>query len=116
MVSPGVYQEKINFKGKNLTFRSTNPDDSTIVAATIIKGYANKSVVSFSGGEDVNCVLAGFTITGGKRGIHCFGSSPTITNCIIAGNTNDDVGGVGAGIGMEGGSNPTLTNCTIINN
>ena len=116
VVSTGVYKGNINFRGKNLTVRSTNPNNPAIVAASVIKGYANKSVVSFSGGEDVNCILAGFTITGGKRGIYCSGSSPTITNCIIAGNTNDDVGGVGAGIGMECGSNPTLTNCTVINN
>ena len=113
VVSPGLYQDKINFQGKNLMVRSTNPYDSTIVATTVIKGYANKSVVSFSKGEDANCVLAGFTITGGNRGIYCSGSSATITNCIIARNTNDSGGG---GIGIEGGSNPTLTNCTIINN
>jgi len=116
VVREGIYRESIDFKGKNLTLRSADPNDPAVVAGTVIEGYSIKSVVTFSGDEDASCVLAGFTITGGKRGIYCSGSSPTITNCIIARNTNAVVGGVGAGIGMEGGSNPTLTNCNIINN
>jgi parallel beta-helix repeat protein len=70
-------------------------------------------VVTFSNGEDANCVLAGFTITGGKSGIYCSGSSPTITNCTITRNWDAAMGG---GIYIEGSSSPTLTNCTIINN
>ena len=113
VVSPGVYQENISFKGKNLTVRSTDPNDPAVVAATIINGGGQSSVVTFSSGEDANCVLAGFTITGGKRGIYCSSASPTITNCTIAGNVNADMGG---GIYLVSDSSPTLTNCTIINN
>lgn len=83
VVSPGVYREKINFKGKNLTLRSTDPNDSAVVSETVIS--ADGDVVTFSGGEDANCVLAGFTITGGKRGIYCSGTSPTITNLLLLG-------------------------------
>jgi predicted outer membrane repeat protein/parallel beta-helix repeat protein len=113
VVSPGIYKRDINFQGKNLTLRSTYPNDSAIVAATIIQGNSSKSVVTFSNDEDANCVLAGFTITSGKYGIYCSGASPTIVNCTITENTNDDMG---AGISLKNGSNPVLVNCTIINN
>ena len=111
VVSPGVYQENINFKGKNLTLRSTDPNDSVVVSETVIT--ADGDVVSFSGGEDANCVLAGFTITGGKRGIYCSGSSPTITNCTVVGNVNTDIG---AGMYLNDSSSPTLVNCTFSDN
>ncbi|MHC4204098.1 MAG: right-handed parallel beta-helix repeat-containing protein [Planctomycetota bacterium] len=113
VVGPGIYQENISFKSKNLTLRSTEPNESTIVATTIIVGDGRESVVTFSGGEDVNCVLAGFTITCGKYGIYCSGASPTITNCTITGNVNAEMG---AGICLKNGSNPMLVNCTAINN
>ncbi|MFC1636653.1 right-handed parallel beta-helix repeat-containing protein [Planctomycetota bacterium] len=111
VVSPGVHQEKIDFKGKNLTLRSTDPNDLAVVSETIIT--ADGDVVTFSGGEDANCVLTGFTITGGKRGIYCSGSSPTITNCTVVGNRNADMG---AGMYIKDGSSPTLANCTFIDN
>jgi predicted outer membrane repeat protein len=94
------------------------------VAATVIKGSEQGSVVTFSGGEDASCVLAGFTITGGNAenggGIYCGDkSAPKIMSCIIAKNSATMGGG---GIYIEGGSTglvqlkPELTNCTIINN
>ena len=42
-------------------------------------------------------------------GIYCMGSSPTITNCIISGNS----GGVPDGICCHNNSSPTITGCTI---
>ena len=109
VVSPGVYQGKINFKGKNLTLRSTDPNDPAVVAATILTGDGNNNLVTFSNSEDASCVLAGFTITNANNGIYCFGSSPTITNCSIVGN-------VSAGIKLYMGSNPTVSNCIIAGN
>ncbi len=108
VVSEGISGENINFKGKNLMLRSTDPNDPAIVAATIITGNGNENLVTFSSGEDANCVLAGFTITDANNGIYCSGASPTITNCSIAGNA-------GAGIELWG-SNPTITDCTIADN
>jgi pectin methylesterase-like acyl-CoA thioesterase len=32
VVRPGNYNEKINFNGKNITLRSTDPDDPEVVA------------------------------------------------------------------------------------
>jgi len=113
VLSEGIYQENIDFNGKNLTLRSTNHHDQQIVATTVITGDGNNNVVTFSGGEDANCVLAGFTITGGKRGIYCSGASPKITNCTVVGNGNADIG---AGIYIMDGSSPTLVNCMFSDN
>jgi len=107
VVGPGVYQENVSFKGKNLTLRSADPNDQAIVAATVIDGYDNKSVVTFSGGEDSSCVLAGFTITGGSAGICCCVASPAISNCTIG-----ESGTVS--IELWHGSDPIMTNCTIL--
>jgi predicted outer membrane repeat protein len=70
VVSPGTYVENIDFKGKAITVRSTDPNDPNVVAATVINGSNPTdpnfgSVTLFKSGEDNNSVLAGFTITGG---------------------------------------------------
>jgi carboxypeptidase T len=106
VINPGLYQENILFKGKNIILRSKDPNDSAVTAATIINGIDEGSVVTFLGGEDANCVLAGFTITNSNNGIHCSDTSPTIINCVISGN-ND------SGIKLHNGSNPTIKNCEI---
>jgi parallel beta-helix repeat protein len=111
VVSPGVYQEAINFKGTSFTLRSTDPNNLAVVSETVIT--AEGDVVTFSGGEDVNCVLAGFTITGGKRGIYCPNASPTILNCVISRNIGADMG---AGMYVKDSSSPSLVNCTFSDN
>ena len=70
IVAPGRYFENINFLGKAITVRSSDPNDPNIVAATIIDGNRPAdvnfaSVVTFKNGETSNSVLEGFTITGG---------------------------------------------------
>ena len=79
VVGEGTYFEDINFGGKNLTLRSTDPDDPAVVAATIING--SERAVEFIRGQDDRCALSGLTITGGQTGIYCAGSSPT-TLCL----------------------------------
>jgi hypothetical protein len=116
ILMPGMYLEDISFNGTNIVVTSENPNDPAYVAATIIYGTGTGSVVTFSGGEDANCVLAGLTITGGNTsadggGIYCISSSPTVTNCTITGNTADYGGGM-----YNDESNPTLTNCTFSGN
>lgn len=37
-VPPGTYFENLNFKGRNITLTSVNPEDPEIVRATIIDG------------------------------------------------------------------------------
>jgi len=67
----GTYYENIYFKGKNITIRSTDPNDPVVVAATVIDGGDQGPVVTVSGGEESSCVLAGLTITGGTVGVSC---------------------------------------------
>jgi parallel beta-helix repeat protein len=108
VVAEGTYHEDIDLMGRNLTLSSTDPDNPEVVAATIIDGGSR--VVTFANGENAGCVLSGFTITGGSRGIYGTNNSfPTIDKCIVTKNT-------GSGIELYSGGNPTLTNCTIIAN
>jgi len=134
IVAEGRYVENINFNGKNITLRSTDPNDPDVVAATIIDGYQNGSVVTFDNGEDDNCVLSGFTITNGNAqfggGIYCsltpygpphgpppvpdhISPGPTITNCVISDNSAFIAGG---GMFNNYAISPTLTNCTFNRN
>jgi hypothetical protein len=107
VLGQGIYSENINFKGKNLTLTSTDPNDPNVVAATVIDG--GNHAVTFAGGEDANCMLVGFTITDANNGIYCSDVSPTIVNCCITGNA-------GSGIKLYNSSNPIIINCGITTN
>ncbi len=108
VVPEGTYKEDIDLIGRNLTLSSTNPDDPDVVAATIIDG--GNRAVTFANGETADCILSGFTITGGSRGIYCTNNvSPKIDKCTVTNNT-------GSGIELYSGGNPILSNCTIIAN
>lgn len=133
LVSPGVYNENINFKGKAITVSGTNVADPGIVGSTIIHAVGRSSVVTFTNAETSNSILAGFTITGGYgttnisfgtnifwgAGIYCFGASPTILGNIIIGNTAADGAvsdaGYGCGIGCIQ-SDATITRNRIAGN
>ncbi len=123
VVEPGTYNEVIDFTGKAITLRSTDPSDPAVVAATIIDGTGlNNSVVKCISGEGPDTVLDGFTITGGAGGL-CFRSStcgggmynilsdPTVTNCAFSGNTTNFGGGM-----YNDSSSPTLVGCTFDDN
>jgi hypothetical protein len=103
----GVYQENILFKGKNLTLRSTDPNDPNVVASTVIEGSPQGSVITLSGSSDGVCVLAGLTITGGTVGISCRDASPTIRNCTIESSEPN-------AIEFWQGYEPTIIDCTIL--
>ncbi|HSW36211.1 MAG TPA: right-handed parallel beta-helix repeat-containing protein, partial [Candidatus Limnocylindrales bacterium] len=96
VVQLGVYRETIDFNGKNIILRSTNPDDPNVVAQTIINADGNGAVVSFRSGENEGAVLSGFTIMRGSGSgiIVSGGSSPTIEKNIIEDNTAEDGGGI----------------------
>lgn len=84
IVMPGTYAETIDFGGRSIRIRSTNPKDSATVAQTVIDGAGGGPVVTFSSGESSQAVLQGMTIANGftnenGAGILCTnGSSPTI--------------------------------------
>jgi len=116
VVAQGEYFENINFNGKAISLRSTDPDDPVVVMATIINGGGVGSVVICDSGEGSDTVLTGFVITGGQAGfgggMFIFLSSPTVTNCTFIGNSADNLGG-----GMyNSGSSPTVTNTGFCNN
>lgn len=108
VVSEGICEANLDFAGKNMTIRSANPADPGVVAATVITGGAH-AAVSFSSGENENCMLAGFTITGSNHGILCANASPTISGCRIVGNLT-------SGITVLEGGNPSISNCIISGN
>lgn len=119
IVQPGTYTENINYNGKAITITSTNPKDPSVVAATIIDGNSQGSVVTFSSGETTDSVLMGFTIQhgngtliDGKRyggGIYCGNnSSATIRHNKIINNSAD----VGGGIYLQGNFFPTIEGLT----
>jgi beta propeller repeat protein/parallel beta-helix repeat protein len=109
VVKPGIYNENIRFNGKKVKISSIEPNNPLVAAETIIFGGSHDSTVTFSNGEDANCELAGFTISGGKNGIYCFNANPTITYCSIADNSS-------AGIYLYSGSNPVISHCNISTN
>ncbi len=111
VVAPGIYTEAIDFVGKAITVRSSGGP----VATTISAAGPSDSVVKCVSGEGPTTVLDGFTITGafnngGPGGLEISGSSPTVTNCIIAGNVGTSGGGMD-----NNDSSPTVINCIPAN-
>jgi len=121
IADPNTYYENINFLGKAITVRSTDPNDPNVVAETIIDGSNSVdpnigSVATFNSGEDTNSVLSGFTITGGTGswllvswefqfqglrwnrcggGVVCYNmSAPTISKNVFTSNTAGQGGGI----------------------
>jgi len=111
IVSPGTYQENLDFLGKAIAVRSAAGP-----GATIIDGNQKAPVVSFISGESRSSSLKGFTlrnglgnITGG--GVYILNSSPTVVGNVITAN----LAGVGGGIGVLGGSPLILNNKVAAN-
>ena len=115
IVRPGTYHEHdIDFLGKAITVWSEDPEDSAVVASTVVDADSLGSVFYFHSEEDTASVLSGLTITGGYQdigggGIYC-NSSPKITNNIITGN----YAVVGGGIYCT--SSPMIRNNLITSN
>ncbi|MCX5637136.1 MAG: PQQ-binding-like beta-propeller repeat protein, partial [Planctomycetota bacterium] len=117
---PGTYRgagnRDIDFKGKAVTVRSVWPEDSYIVAATVIDCEHAGRGFYFHKYEDKDSVLDGITVVNGQTDIGAAiwfqSAGPTVNNCIFTGNTASDRGG--AFYCQEG--SPEVTNCTIIGN
>lgn len=112
IVRDGTYvmTSPVTFRGKAITVRSENGPESCIIDAN-----GRTDVIDFNCWETQDSILSGFTITNGSPQygvIVCFYSSPTISNCIITGNS----GYYAAGIFINTGSSPIITNCTISGN
>jgi outer membrane protein assembly factor BamB len=138
IVGRNTYHENINFKGKAITVRSSNPSNWETVKNTIIDGDWDSSCMVFNTGEGNNSVLEGFTLTNGGGtdvnysyyngqltdyaggGIFCLNSSPTIKNCNIIENgmhrqirSDDRAGGGGYSESIidSGGGIAIIGNC-----
>lgn len=117
LVSPGIYNENINFLGKAIVVKSTEGAYTTVIDAG-----GSGSVVKFTSSETRNSILDGFTLQNGTGtfispyyyggGINCTTSSPTIRNNIIRNNTGLSGGGVLCYIG----GCPLIENNVIENN
>jgi hypothetical protein len=129
VVAPGEYviTEPIDFKGKEITLRSSSGPATTTLRMSDAPTDANRaSVVVFDHGETEGTLLEGFRITGGKGtkradgGGFSFGGGilcaeevrPTISRCIIVGNATSGSGGGFHGIF----SSAKLINCLITGN
>ena len=82
IVLPGVYNENVDFEGKDIILTSVDPNYPPIVAATVItSGSSGGTVIRASDGS-----LLGFTVSGGIS-IGSWGDgtaySPIIRNCRI---------------------------------
>jgi predicted outer membrane repeat protein len=117
VLEPVLFCEAINLSGKAVTIRSKNPEDSNIIAETIIdaEGYGQPAVTCDSG-EGPDTVLAGLTLTGSSTNgyggglYNCF-SSPMVKNCILESNSAKYGGGV-----CNNNSSPTVINCILRDN
>jgi predicted outer membrane repeat protein len=121
IVAPGTYtgngNRELDFRGKAITVRSTDPQDPNIVAATIIDCENETCGFDFHNSENSYSVINGFTITRGYHtdsggGIRCYKSHPKILNCVITESSAQYCGG-----GMFNNySDPILINCTFTGN
>jgi len=107
LVSPGTYNEDLDFVGKNLVLRSQLGPEVTILDGT----GQDSSVVVFRSGESRSAVLEGFTITNGEGtfyagegdpkyggGLFCKRGSPTVRGNKFLRNHAAWGGGAWAGI------------------
>ena len=112
IMDPNTYYEQINFNGKPVHLRSTDPNDPNVVAATIIDANGVGNGVTFSNAEDANSIIQGLTIRNAQSawwyaGINCTNASPAIRDCVLRNNYS--------GIYLDH-STAEITNCQGIYN
>lgn len=120
IVSPGTYNELINFIGKAVHLHSSGGVEVTTLDGTGLDG----SVVTCITGEGSDTILEGFTITGGTGtwcvidsdlycggGMYMVDASPTVSDCTFINNSANSGGGV-----YISGMSPSITDCTFTNN
>ena len=122
VIEPGKYvgagNREINFGGKAITVRSTDPASSQIINETIIDCEGQGRGFVFYMGEKADSMLSGLTITNGYGilggAIYCYNnSSPSVSNCVI--NSNSAVFGGGLAC-ANSNTKPKITNCIITAN
>ena len=121
LVKEGTYtgdgNRDLDFGGRAITLKSEKGPENTVIYSEGTAVNPHRGFL-FESGESADSIVDGFTIRNGMTGnhgggIYCNASSPTIKNCIVAGNEADDFGG---GIACENGSSPNITDCVIMYN
>lgn len=122
VLAEGVYtgtgNRNINFRGKKITLRSTDPTDWAIVKNTIINCGQASRAMTFYMAEDRDTIVEGITITNGNStlggAVYCYNnSSPIIRNCFLT-NNRGILGGAVACANTD--TAILITNCIITNN
>lgn len=98
IVAEGHYAETLDFLGRAITVRSTDPTDEGVVSRTVLSRGDDRALVRMVSGEGYSSVLAGFTLelaVGSAldcRGLalQTVGSGPTIRHCVFRNNVNDE--------------------------
>jgi hypothetical protein len=144
VVAPAVYRgagnRDIGFLGRSITVRSVDPNDSQVVAATVIdcEGSADDPHRGFNfiSEEGPDAVLAGVTVINGFApefylpppddvwyvqggAVLCWKTSPTIDRCVFQGNRAQYGGALlsdGGPPENRAGGEPHITNCTFVGN
>ena len=88
VVAPGVYEERVEFRGDNITLASTDPNNEQVVQSTMIYSD-NDTAITLTGQEDAVCTIRGLNIEGNTRdesggGIAGMGAKATIIQCVIS--------------------------------
>ncbi len=94
-----------------ITVRSIDPNDSSVVAGTVIDIQRSGRAFDFHTAEGPNSIVTGFTIINGYI-------SSTAANGALNGPDRNGVDGVdlgGGAINCNGGSSPTIRDCVITN-
>ncbi len=107
VVYPGTYTENVIFDGNVLTLQSSDPNDPSIVASTVITGFTGYAITF----NNNSSMVSGFTLSNSGYGVYCYygNATPTIANCVIRNNTNN-------GVYCYNLSAPTIANCIIKDN
>jgi len=109
----GIGNKNLSFQGKAILLRSQNGPITCVIDCE-----NDGRAFLFNKGESAASVVDGLTITrgsifGGGGAIYCYRSSPTISNCVITGNSSSGFGGA---IACAYSSFPSIHNCEISGN
>jgi len=123
IIERGIYtgqgNRNIDFLGKAITVKSTEPNDPNVVAATIIDCEQESRAVNFNHSEGPDSVLSGLTIKNGSAeyagAFYIWDASPTIMHCVITGNSCIQSDKHGGAFYIRN-SSCIITDCEISNN
>lgn len=118
LVSPGFYQENLQFNGTNITLAShfIIANDTSFINSTILDGNHNSSVIRITADEDSTTRISGFRITNGGNivaggGIYISNADPVLDHLHIIENKALS----GAGIYLDS-SYAKIEYCNVCNN